>query len=611
MLSHKKQVDPFRIQRLINDIQLSLTPELVNELTMPPIKPNSELGPALSSSFGLSKKNAEQQDTFINYLPNIAEYFIEHIDYYRDSSIPDNDKIWKITDEIHSKIKFQPNGQPYINYLGLIEYLIQLVDNPSTQPLKMPELKPITLTEFPQPPEKIQKKFDLGPPLPPPPSKLKRLLTHNLAKMEKPIGLIFYVNGHSSIKIQKRIPDFTEGTLEIDYDKSYMMFLKNFGQTTNTDNDFNELMTTKINEYISGDNSKNYSDLYKFLNPIFDVHSTVCNIQQDDNSGARMSSLLRYIPLYTKQDNSYIIIPKKVYKLQDYRPDVFLFTRTYMFNSVFNVFKIFFTKSQIQHKSIPDNIIDKLLELNNQNLCIELNNKRAIKYFCIYFILIFQDIIHEYLAKNGMPTVRTPLTTRIRKIESDEIFNSPSMDTVISKYFPTIIMGNKDTVFGVHDRVIHIFDTIFKLQCVIEFPKSMTSRRLIGSIKTTNAYHSSTCIDGEITTDIIINFNNIFADIANIGYPIIISKSCNVNDRSIDKSDFQMVKAYFDDIEYHPGKLRKRTYNRKTVSVGNYNKSRTSKNRKEHFNKTFGKESMASRRKDRLVNRGAQKVSSV
>ena len=87
----------------------------------------------------------------------------------------------------------------------------------------------------------------------------------------------------------------------------------------------------------------------------------------------------------------------------------------------------------------------------------------------------------------------------------------------------------------------------------------------------------------EITTDDIINLNMIFTRVnpVNIGNPIIISKSCNVNNPEYPVATLHKLRDYFDGVELHTGKLRaRRGSRRKTKSLNNKPSAKKSNTRK-------------------------------
>ena len=133
--------------------------------------------------------------------------------------------------------------------------------------------------------------------------------------------------------------------------------------------------------------------------------------------------------------------------------------------------------------------------------------------------------------------------------------------------------------YSLHMSCAGALISLFKIFCLIS-----TNIRVDHPVKTpVKIWDDNKCYNGLITTDAIIIFNNIFKNIIpNWGEPIIISKSCNVFDTIGEPNRFKRVKAFFDNVEIIPGKMRKAFTKRKTKSVND--KSKTS-NRKIFFNK--------------------------
>lgn len=388
--------------------------------------------------------------------------------------------------------------------------------------------------------------------------KLTRLLSHTVPAFIPKLGFIFYVNGHSNITIQPVNIKLTSGQLETHYDKSYMMFLKSFGENTNSSEEFNETINEYIIEYLNSTSDPNYSSLYEFLSSKFTPDSSICENQMNENC-KRMNSLLRYLPIYSDRIRNYIIIPKTETVSKE---QMFKFNRNFDFNAIINSFIIYFSKEQIKHEYIPSELIDAIYEINGSNLCNMENNYYALKYFSIYFILLYQNILdlpikHTYLQLNN-------------KIVIDESKSSTffwkDMNKFIHRYLSIVGLPSSDEFDEKYENCLEAFTKLFQLQYVMEPP-----------------FRKKQTQPSEITTDDIINLNMIFTRVnpVNIGNPIIISKSCNVNNPEYPVATLHKLRDYFDGVELHTGKLRaRRGSRRKTKSLNNKPSAKKSNTRK-------------------------------
>ena len=381
--------------------------------------------------------------------------------------------------------------------------------------------------------------------------KLTRLLSHTVPAFIPKLGFIFYVNGHSNITIRSVNIQLKSGQLETFFDKSYMMFLKSFGETTISSEEFNDVINIYIVEYLNSVSDPNYSSLYEFLSSKFKPDTLICKEQMNENC-KRMNSLLRYLPIYTSNllstRRNYIFIPKHETVSNE---QMFGFTRHFEFNSDVNSFLFYFSKEQIKHKYIPSELIDVIYEISGSDLCDVDNNYYALKYFSIYFILIYQNILdlpikHTYLQ----------LDAEIIIDESNpHTFFWKDMDKFIHQYLSIVEIPRSDKFDDKYTTCLQVFSKLFKLQYVIDPP-----------------FRKKQTPPSKITTDDIINLNMIFQQVnpENMGNPIIISKSCNVNNPEYPVATLNTLRDYFDEVELHTGKIRaRRGSRRKTKSLNN------------------------------------------
>ena len=392
--------------------------------------------------------------------------------------------------------------------------------------------------------------------------KLTRLLSHTVPAFIPKLGFIFYVNGHSNITIRSVNIQLKSGQLETFFDKSYMMFLKSFGETTISSEEFNDVINIYIVEYLNSVSDPNYSSLYEFLSSKFKPDTLICKEQMNENC-KRMNSLLRYLPIYTSnirpRPRNYIIIPKHETVSNE---QMFEFNRNFEFTAEYNSFIIFFSKKQIKHKYIPSELINAIYEISGSDLCDMDNNYYALKYFSIYFILIYQNIL-------GLPVKHTYLQLDAEIIideSNSRTFFWKDMDKFIRKYLSIVEIPSSDEFDDKYGNCLQAFTKLFQLQYVIEsqFRKKQTQ-------------------PSEIETDDIINFNMIFQRVnpENMGNPIIISKSCNTNNPEYPVATLNKLRDYFDEVELHTGKLRaRRGYIRKTKSLNNKPSAKKSNTRK-------------------------------
>ena len=461
---------------------------------------------------------------------------------------------------------------------------------------------------------------------PPPPShlpKLKKLSTHEIRPLAPNLGCIFYINGHSVIEldplidtdsnIESLISDiYTDSFFEKMYFKSYMMFLKSFGESTTADNRLNTHITNEINTYLSETKTPNYSDLYTKISPSLTSTDIVCESQiyNDGTNCSKLNSLLRYLPIYskinisTKSISSIYIktpqksdtftptknlihpadshpswsMPDKEINIQRFKPELFTFIRVFTFDSVYNTFYIFFNKNQLEHRLIESTLIDTIIEkINNKNLCEPEHNQNAIVYFSIYFIIIYQNLLDIPDKCKTIEDVQRQLYQQFWTSVNNKI------DTTFLKHFFPIPTGHTSEFKQKYIQCMFTFQQLFNLQVLkIDLDSSIIDldKRYLPIYTSAGNYGKSKLI----TTNDIILFNQIFKFIKpEWGNSIIISKSCNVL-HAESKTNLKTIGLvdFFDNVELIPGKMRKAFTKRKTKSVND--KSKTS-NRKIFFNK--------------------------
>lgn len=429
--------------------------------------------------------------------------------------------------------------------------------------------------------------------------KLKRLNSHENKQHFPENGIVFYINGHSSInghEIHEIDSSTSSASAAVsapinvnDMSKGYMMFLKSFGESTSMDTDFNskidELIDTYLKTFLT--NNQNYSTLYGFLSPTFEPSKKICKTQQMINNCEHMASLLRYLPLYYKDAETYVYLPRKPARQDSPRipGKLIRFNRSFSFNSSFNVFSLYFTRHQISdptiHKifdpAIPDETIDAVMDIVSLNLCEEDNNSLAIIYLCIYFIQFWQHKCKSPIRKS-FEELNLWVTLFVYGIEfkPDYQISPEKFNTLINTYFDKLMIDG--TINGKRvsqtnkDTIISTFSTIFRLPTVCSVDPSK--------------YYIS-------TTDLqfVIDINNIFKCVG-IGEPVIISKSCNGYRSDEAETALKPLQEYMDEFEYHPGELAaiKYTKTRKVSSLDNFDKSRSfSRKKRAEFEKDFPK----------------------
>ena len=426
--------------------------------------------------------------------------------------------------------------------------------------------------------------------------KLKRLNSHENKQHFPENGIVFYINGHSSINGHEIDSSTSSASAAVsapinvnDMSKGYMMFLKSFGESTSMDSDFNskidELIDTYLKTFLT--NNQNYSTLYGFLSPTFEPSKKICKPQQKINNCEHMASLLRYLPLYYKDAETYVYLPRKPARQDSPRipGKLIRFNRSFSFNSSFNVFSLYFTRHQISdptiHKifdpAIPDETIDAVMDIVSLNLCEEDNNSLAIIYLCIYFIQFWQHKCKSPIRKS-FEELNLWATLFVYGIEfkPDYQISPEKFNTLINTYFDKLMIDG--TINGKRvsqtnkDTIISTFSTIFRLPTVCSVDPSI--------------FYIS-------TTDLqfVIDINNIFKCVG-IGEPVIISKSCNGYRSDEAETALKPLQEYMDEFEYHPGELAaiKYTKTRKVSSLDNFDKSRSfSRKKRAEFEKDFPK----------------------
>lgn len=416
--------------------------------------------------------------------------------------------------------------------------------------------------------------------------KLKRQNSHENKKNFPENGIIFYINGHSNITGQEVDPTTSPMNEMI---KSYMMFLKSFGETTIMDENFNGLIDEKIKEYLEDFlTNQNYSTLYGYLSRYFAPSEEICELQQPEVMCDNMASLLRYLPLYYDYMSTYVYLPR----IRENPGKLIQFNRTFKFNSDFNVFSIYFTRHQVSDPTIPNEIIDYIMTLVSLNLCRKPNNRTAILYLCIYFIYFWQ---HKY----KLP-INTDLESKLNTFISRNIVFEPDyqipqaqLNTFIGMFFDKLIIDgtiNGKRVIEKDKGAIRLtFSIIFKLPTIVEVESSVI-------------YNSKTDLQ------LLIDINNIFKCVG-IGEPVIISKSCNAYKSNIAENALKPLQEYMDEFEYHPGELKAIEYTktRKVSSVDNFDKSRSfSRKKRAEFERDYPKRKSTSANRQATVKRASK-----
>ena len=433
--------------------------------------------------------------------------------------------------------------------------------------------------------------------------KLKRINSHENKQHFPENGIVFYINGHSSINGHEIDSSTSSASAAVsapinvnDMSKGYMMFLKSFGESTSMNSDFNskidELIDTYLKTFLT--NNQNYSTLYGFLSPTFEPSKKICKTQQMINNCEHMASLLRYLPLYYKDAETYVYLPRKPARQGSPRipGKLIQFNRSFSFNSCFNVFSLYFTRHQISdptiHKisdpTIPDETIEAVMNIVSLNLCEEDNNSLAIIYLCIYFIQFWQHKCKSLII-NSFEELNQWVTLFVYDIvfKPDYQISPEKFNTLINTYFDKLMIDG--TINGKRvsqtnkETIISTFSTIFRLPTVCSADPSI--------------FYIS-------TTDLqfVIDINNIFKCVG-IGEPVIISKSCNGYWSDEAEIALKPLQEYMDEFEYHPGELAAIEYTktRKVSSVDNFDKSRSfSRKKRAEFERDFPKKSKKSKK---------------
>ena len=334
------------------------------------------------------------------------------------------------------------------------------------------------------------------------PIQLQHKRSHSGIQSIPSAGIIFNINCHSCLVVKGSTDNVTldQITSLKQTPKIYTMFLKNIGEQTYANPEFNTTMHTNIIDYLNDDNY-DYASLYNYLSPLYTPTSEICKSQHASKTCIQ-TSLLRYLPIY---DNNKIIIDTD-------QPKIIEFERYFMFNKLTeqptgektlltNVFELFMPFTFFEHTAVSTEFSSNLfMSIVGNNWCIIPDLFTTI--ICelqIYFICIMysEDGILPKLTEPDIRKVYDDLT--IINTSSANLLKPMELNRKIFLSFFESLYPNNETGLN-NSKYANVYMIITKL---------------IVLNKSTNFV---------ISLKDIANFNNLFKK----GSPIIISKSCNI-----------------------------------------------------------------------------------